>query len=254
MSIINLDKLLNISAFSIERMNASLDEFDIDVDEPIKAKGEAGEGKEGEQEHGHDEAQPSSSSSHEHGHAPPSSHEHGHMGGSGSSEADVDCDECVDDQKASGGGSGAAGSSSHAHDHMDTSEAAGAPSAKRNKKKHDLSGVGSLGLTASSPLISAQFNAFMSDLLRTKAADLYRSKGVLAFVEEGDARFIFQGVHEQIQYTTAVEPWGKDEPKVSKVVFIGRDLDHDALRAGWAKCQSDAKKEEKTGFLSSLLG
>ena len=105
------------------------------------------------------------------------------------------------------------------------------------------------------PLISAQFNAFMSDLLRTKAPDLYRSKGVLAFVEEGDSKFIFQGVHEQIQYTTAVEPWGPDEPRVSKVVFIGRDLDHDELRAGWARCQSGAPKEEKAaGFLSSLLG
>merc|ERR1712196_425607 len=101
-------------------------------------------------------------------------------------------------------------------------------------RKHDLSGVGSLGLTASSPLISHEFNAFMSDLLRTKAKDLYRSKGVL----------------EQIQYTTSLEPWGADEPKVSKVVFIGRDLDHDKLRAGWARCQSDAKEEERKGFLS----
>ena len=82
----------------------------------------------------------------------------------------------------------------------------------KRKKKHDLSGVGSLGLTAGTPLISHEFNAFMSDLLRHRAKDLYRSKGVLAFVEEGDHKFIFQGVHEQIQYTTAVEPWGKDEP------------------------------------------
>jgi len=96
----------------------------------------------------------------------------------------------------------------------------------------------------------------MSDLLRTKSADLYRSKGVLAFVEEGDAKFIFQGVHEQIQYTTASEPWAKDEPKISKVVFIGRDLDHDVLRAGWAKCQSgnQGKEEKKKGFLSTMLG
>ena len=94
----------------------------------------------------------------------------------------------------------------------------------------------------------------MSDLLRLKAKDLYRSKGVLAFVEESDAKFIFQGVHEQIQYTTAADPWGADEARISKVVFIGRELDHDALRAGWARCQSGAKKEEKKGFLNSLLG
>ena len=80
--------------------------------------------------------------------------------------------------------------------------------------------MGSLGLTATTPLISHEFNAFMSDLLRHKAKDLYRSKGVLAFVEEGDAKFIFQGVHEQIQYTTAQVGWQPDEPKISKVVFI----------------------------------
>ena len=227
-----IDKLLGISAFSIERMNASLDEFDIDVADPVKeAKEDASHG------HGHDEG-PSTAAGHEHGHAEPG-------------KAD-DCDMCVADDDGSGGGSGGASSSAaHMHDH----QADVAAPAKKRTKKHDLSGVGSLGLTASTPLISAQFNAFMSDLLRRKSLDLYRSKGVLAFVEEGDSKFIFQGVHEQIQYTTAVEPWGADEPRVSKVVFIGRDLDHDELRAGWAKCQSGAPKEEKAaGFLSSLLG
>ena len=99
--------------------------------------------------------------------------------------------------------------------------------------------MGSLGLTSEKPLVSAAFNAFMSDLLRVSARELYRSKGVMQFAEEGDAKFIFQGVHEQIQYTTAKEPWGEG-PRVSKVVLIGRNLDHEALRAGWAKCISQA--------------
>jgi len=119
-------------------------------------------------------------------------------------------------------------SMTHAHDHREA----------KKKKKHDLSGVGSLGLTADRPLISAEFNGFMSELLRLRAKDLYRSKGVLAFVEEGDAKFIFQGVHEQIQYTTALEKWGADEKRVSKCVFIGRGLDHDLLRSSWQKCIS----------------
>jgi len=92
-----------------------------------------------------------------------------------------------------------------------------------------------LGLTSDKPLVSAQFNSFMSELLRHKARDLYRSKGVLQFAEEGDAKFIFQGVHEQIQYTTAKEPWG-DGPRVTKVVLIGRGLDHEHLRKEWEKC------------------
>ena len=107
---------------------------------------------------------------------------------------------------------------------------------RKKKKRHDLSGVGSLGLTAPRPLISAEFNAFMAELLRFQSKDLYRSKGVLAFTEEGDQKFIFQGVHENIQYSTALEEWKKEEPKISKVVLIGRNLDHDKLRTAWEKC------------------
>jgi hypothetical protein len=38
------------------------------------------------------------------------------------------------------------------------------------------------------------------------------------------------------------------------VVFIGKDLDHDKLRAGWARCTAGAKEEKAKGFLGSLLG
>ena len=62
------------------------------------------------------------------------------------------------------------------------------------------------------------------------------------------------GIVSQIQYSTALEPWGADESRVSRVVFIGRNLDHDALRSGWAKCQQGAKQEQSKGFLSRLLG
>ena len=209
-------------------------QFEIDVEDPVAA---------GQDTHAHGHSSGSVDVT-EHGHASEHGHaesEHGHAEGGA-----ADCDTCKEgDEQAPEGSS----SAEHAHAHS----AAEAAHPKR-KKKHDLSGVGSLGLTATTPLISHEFNAFMSDLLRLKARDLYRSKGVLAFVEEGDAKFIFQGVYEQIQYTTAVEPWGADEARVSKVVFIGRDLDHEQLRAGWAKCQSGAKKEEKKGFLSNLLG
>jgi len=235
---LDINKLLNISAFSIERMEARLDEFDIDIDNPVA---------DSSNEHGHDSGGAAHENEHGHGDVEPVEHgaaesEHGHMDSSEHGHAEggmADCDTCKDDD--------AGGSSSHAHDHA-------AVEPPRRKKKHDLSGVGSLGLTATAPLVSHEFNAFMSDLLRHKARDLYRSKGVLAFVEEGDAKFIFQGVHEQIQYTTALEPWAADEPKISKVVFIGRNLDHDYLRAAWAKCQQGAQEEKKKGFLSGLLG
>jgi len=240
---VSLDKVMNLSAFSIERMNAKLDEYEIDVSAPEESSSKNDHGhddgpKSDAHEHGHNEPEHAS----EHGHAE-ASHEHGHESEHGHEPGVDDCDVCKDDD-------GGAGSS---HDHGHASEAP----AKR-KKKHDLSGVGSLGLTAEKPLISAEFNKFMSDLLRVKAKDLYRSKGVLAFKEEGDAKFVFQGVHEQIQYTQAIEPWKEGEPRISKCVFIGRELDHDVLREGWARCIEGYKPPEGSasnkGFLSSLLG
>jgi len=220
-SAVPLEKVMNLSAFSIERMEAKLDEFEIDVSLPE------------ENSHGHDEGGASSSHDHE--------IDHDHMEADhGHAEGGADCDKCDDVQEQGG--------SSHAHGHQEETKSV------RRKKKHDLSGVGSLGLTCDAPLISAKFNAFMSDLLRVKAKDLYRSKGVLAFAEEGDTKFIFQGVHEQIQYTQAIDPWAKDEPKMSKVVFIGRDLDHDKLRASFAACSSEASEQKPaTSFLGSLL-
>ena len=88
---------------------------------------------------------------------------------------------------------------------------------------------------------------------RTSARDLYRSKGVLCFAEEGDLKFIFQGVHEQIQYTTAKEPWGEGE-RVTKVVLIGRNLDAKALADSWEACKAKPAGEKKKGLFGSMFG
>ena len=227
---IPLEKVMDLQAFSIERMNSALDEFDIeDVEDEVctdencthdhaHAHGHGGEHE--HHEHGHEEE-------HGHGHDEAHGHDEGH--GHGHADAGENCDVCA--ESADGGDS----SKAHAHDHA----------SRPKKKKHDLSGVGSLGLTCKGPLKSAEFNAFISDLLRRQARDLYRSKGILQFKEEGNSKFIFQGVHEQIQYTTAKEPWGDDENVVCKVVLIGRNLDHDALREGWKLCQVNADADAK---------
>ena len=64
-----------------------------------------------------------------------------------------------------------------------------------------------------------------------------------------------QGVHENIQYTTALQPWAEDEPRVSKCVFIGRDLDHDMLRSKWEMCiQQDPALTAPASTQRGLLG
>jgi hypothetical protein len=41
------------------------------------------------------------------------------------------------------------------------------------------------------------------------------------------------------------EVWGPDEQRESKLVFIGKNLDEDALRSGFAKCITSPELEEE---------
>mmetsp|Transcript_13551 Transcript_13551/g.12265 ORF Transcript_13551/g.12265 Transcript_13551/m.12265 type:complete len:482 (+) Transcript_13551:60-1505(+) len=107
----------------------------------------------------------------------------------------------------------------HGHDHK-----------KKKKKVHNLSLVSSVGFVIEGLLDVVKFNTFMSSLLQTKAADLYRTKGVLAFSDQGDTKFVFQGVHEQINFGPTDKPWQEGEKRISKMVFIGKNLDYEFFK------------------------
>ena len=149
--------------------------------------------------------------SHGHGHG----HGHGHEHGHGDACA---VDGCTD--------------ASHSHGHG----AKKAKTEKPKKKRHDLSGVSSVGITADGELDFNKLNGFMMRLLQTNARDLYRSKGVMCFAGQGNTKFVFQGVHEQISFGPSSSMWAPDEPRVNKMVFIGRKLNRQELEAGFRAC------------------
>jgi G3E family GTPase len=125
----------------------------------------------------------------------------------------------------------------HGHDHHDAEVTP--PPEKRKKKRHNLSLVSSVGYTVTGMLDVAKFNQFMSSLLAANAANLYRTKGVLAFDGQGDTKFVFQGVHEQINFGPTETPWQPDEARVSKLVFIGKNLMPEELKASIIACTTD---------------
>jgi len=131
-------------------------------------------------------------------------------------------------------------SHSHGHGHgarVLCEDAAVAP-VKRLKKKHDLTGVGSVGLTLTGCLDPEKFNAFMGNLLQNNSKDLYRSKGVVSLEGEGDTKFVFQGVHEQVVFSPAQSPWTVPvAERVNKMVFIGRNLNREELQEKFESCQ-----------------
>ena len=68
-----------------------------------------------------------------------------------------------------------------------------------------------------------------------KGQDLLRTKGILHYRGD-DRRFAFQAVHMMAD-GDFVGPWREGDPRRSKIVFIGRDLNRPQLRRGFEACQ-----------------
>jgi G3E family GTPase len=79
-----------------------------------------------------------------------------------------------------------------------------------------------------------KFMPWISDLTQREGPNILRCKGIVAFPNE-PKRFVFQGVH-MILDGDLQQDWRPNEKRESRVVFIGRDLDTDAIREGFLAC------------------
>ena len=119
------------------------------------------------------------------------------------------------------------GADQHNHDHHDHDHHAEEPD-----HEHDPS-VSSVGIAVDGAVNLMAFHRWISELRSAQADNLYRMKGVLAVANE-DQRYVLQGVHSLVEFRASTA-WGS-EPRSSKIVFIGRDLDRAALNQGFAAC------------------
>ncbi|AEH10697.1 MULTISPECIES: CobW family GTP-binding protein [Protofrankia] len=103
--------------------------------------------------------------------------------------------------------------------------------------QHDLT-VSSVGIELVGDLSIPKLNDWLGELLSTKGADIFRSKGVLAVAGQQN-RYVFQGVHMLFEGTDG-QPWG-NAARVSRLVFIGRHLDRAALETGLRRCLASAR-------------
>ena len=98
---------------------------------------------------------------------------------------------------------------------------------------HHDQAIGSIGIADARPLDPEATNAWLSYLLQSRGQDILRMKGVLNFRGER-RRYVFHGVH--MVFDGRLErDWGEAE-RVSRLVFIGRNLDRHELEAGFESC------------------
>ena len=95
--------------------------------------------------------------------------------------------------------------------------------------------VASVSFEVARPLDPERFNAWIGALLAVEGQNLLRTKGILAYPDE-DRRFAFQAVHMMAD-GDFVGPWRDGEPRHSRIVFIGRNLNRPQLRRGFESCQ-----------------
>ncbi|HZB36885.1 MAG TPA: GTP-binding protein [Beijerinckiaceae bacterium] len=76
-----------------------------------------------------------------------------------------------------------------------------------------------------------RFMPWISDLTQREGPNILRCKGIVAFPNE-PKRFVFQGVHMMLDGDLQGD-WKEGEKRESRVVFIGRDLDEEAIRQGF---------------------
>ena len=94
-------------------------------------------------------------------------------------------------------------------------------------------GVTSVGIRLAGELDGDKVEEWAHELGHERGEDIFRVKGVLSFKGVPD-RVVFQGVHAIFDGQTD-RPWGSD-PRVNKVVFIGRNLDKTELESGLQAC------------------
>jgi len=100
---------------------------------------------------------------------------------------------------------------------------------------HDPS-VGSASFTFDRPFDAERLMRSLNELLALRGDDIFRVKGIL-HVQGDERRHVLQGVHRILELKPSMPWW--DETPGSKLVFIGRHLQQEKLRARLEACLAD---------------
>jgi G3E family GTPase len=93
--------------------------------------------------------------------------------------------------------------------------------------------ISSVGIQAQGVVDESRFREWIAALLRERGTDLYRSKGII-HVADQEERLVFHAVH-MLMSMDSDSAWNSKD-RTNQLIFIGRNLDRQALTAGFQSC------------------
>lgn len=96
--------------------------------------------------------------------------------------------------------------------------------------------VTSFSLVEREPMDARKFFRWIESTVQTFGIDMLRMKGIISF-EGDDDRYVVQGVH-MLTEGDHQRPWKDGEERVTRLVFIGRNLPKDIIADGFSKCRA----------------
>ena len=87
------------------------------------------------------------------------------------------------------------------------------------------------------------FKRWITELVQNSGEDIFRMKGVVS-IAHSKSRFVYHSVHMSFSGGFG-EAWATDEPRESKLVFIGKQLDETALAEAFNACLATPENMKK---------
>jgi G3E family GTPase len=88
--------------------------------------------------------------------------------------------------------------------------------------------------TLSKPFVKSKLNFELNRLLFLSYNQIYRKKGLIT-IEQYPVKVLLQTVKNQINYIDG-QHWEADEPRISKIVVIGKIIKKDMIQFFFQKC------------------
>jgi len=123
----------------------------------------------------------------------------------------------------------------HSHcDHHDGDEHDHHHHAHGHGHAHHTDDIAAFVFKSDRPFDTARLDEYLGGLIQVYGPRMLRYKGIL-WMKDADRKVIFQGVH-QIMGSDIGAKWPENQPRGSKMVFIGKNLPKDVFIRGLEQC------------------